>query len=249
MLASLNDVTPGSVALRGKHLYHWFNFIYLFISQENKWMKQFLEDEQKSRKELERVVRKISKQKNDCTWDDGGHWTDPLTSAVLFRVVPVNASAVLVAGQERSGAPIPLFCLCVASSYFTRPQQGRAPPPHLGSPLLNPSSWTSLSRPDQECGSAKGGPVGWDADQNKSKEKRPLAAVAVIPPPAHGAVSDNFSTSFIYSDVGGNSEAIKSNTVSCMHRCYQGDRFLSLAPFFFLQLWFHVLRGTLEEKL
>lgn len=35
-------------------------------------MKQFLEDEQRSRKELERVVRKIAKQKND-TWDDGGH--------------------------------------------------------------------------------------------------------------------------------------------------------------------------------
>lgn len=46
---------------------------YLFLLQENKWMKQFLEDEQKSRKELERVVRKISKQKNDCTWEDGGH--------------------------------------------------------------------------------------------------------------------------------------------------------------------------------
>lgn len=36
-------------------------------------MKQFLEDEQKSRKELERVVRKLAKQKNDCAaWDDGG---------------------------------------------------------------------------------------------------------------------------------------------------------------------------------
>lgn len=35
-------------------------------------MKQFLEDEQRSRKELERVVRKIAKQKNDA-WDDGGH--------------------------------------------------------------------------------------------------------------------------------------------------------------------------------
>lgn len=52
---------------------HVTDFIYLIILQENKWMKQFLEDEQKSRKELERVVRKISKQKNDCTWDDGGH--------------------------------------------------------------------------------------------------------------------------------------------------------------------------------
>lgn len=40
-------------------------------------MKQFLEEEQKSRKELERVVRKLAKQKNDCAWDDGGHWTHP----------------------------------------------------------------------------------------------------------------------------------------------------------------------------
>uniref|UniRef100_A0A672JA66 Rac/Cdc42 guanine nucleotide exchange factor (GEF) 6 n=1 Tax=Salarias fasciatus TaxID=181472 RepID=A0A672JA66_SALFA len=43
------------------------------LKKENKWMKQFLEEEQKSRKELERVVRKLAKQKNDCTWDDGGH--------------------------------------------------------------------------------------------------------------------------------------------------------------------------------
>lgn len=43
------------------------------VFQENKWMKQFLEEEQKSRKELERLVRKLSKQKNDCAWEDGGH--------------------------------------------------------------------------------------------------------------------------------------------------------------------------------
>ncbi|XP_035982864.1 rho guanine nucleotide exchange factor 6-like [Fundulus heteroclitus] len=43
------------------------------LKKENKWMKQFLEEEQKSRKELERLVRKLSKQKNDCGWDDGGH--------------------------------------------------------------------------------------------------------------------------------------------------------------------------------
>lgn len=41
--------------------------------QENKWMKQCLEEEQKSRKELERVVRKLAKQKNDCAWEDGDH--------------------------------------------------------------------------------------------------------------------------------------------------------------------------------
>uniref|UniRef100_A0AAR2M1C5 Rac/Cdc42 guanine nucleotide exchange factor (GEF) 6 n=1 Tax=Pygocentrus nattereri TaxID=42514 RepID=A0AAR2M1C5_PYGNA len=36
------------------------------LKKENKWMKQCLEEEQKSRKELERVVRKLAKQKNDC---------------------------------------------------------------------------------------------------------------------------------------------------------------------------------------
>ncbi|XP_013860187.1 rho guanine nucleotide exchange factor 6 [Austrofundulus limnaeus] len=43
------------------------------LKKENKWMKQFLEEEQKSRKELERLVRKLTKQKNDCSWEDSGH--------------------------------------------------------------------------------------------------------------------------------------------------------------------------------
>ncbi|XP_029515550.1 rho guanine nucleotide exchange factor 6-like isoform X1 [Oncorhynchus nerka] len=43
------------------------------LKKENKWMKQCMEEEQKSRKELERVVRKLAKQKNDCAWEDGGH--------------------------------------------------------------------------------------------------------------------------------------------------------------------------------
>ena len=62
-------------------------------------MKQFLEDEQKSRKELERVVRKLAKQKNDCAWDDGGHWTHPHThphaSVAVFVYIYVS---VLVEG-------------------------------------------------------------------------------------------------------------------------------------------------------
>ncbi|KAG7225751.1 hypothetical protein INR49_014402 [Caranx melampygus] len=40
------------------------------LKKENKWMKQFLEEEQKSRKELERVVRKLAKQKNDLEKDE-----------------------------------------------------------------------------------------------------------------------------------------------------------------------------------
>uniref|UniRef100_A0A3P8N681 Rac/Cdc42 guanine nucleotide exchange factor (GEF) 6 n=1 Tax=Astatotilapia calliptera TaxID=8154 RepID=A0A3P8N681_ASTCA len=52
----------------------YLNFVILHnVWQENKWMKQFLEEEQKSRKELERLVRKLAKQKNDCGWDDGAH--------------------------------------------------------------------------------------------------------------------------------------------------------------------------------
>lgn len=43
------------------------------LKNENRWMKQFLEEEQKSRKELERVVRKLAKQKNDGVWEDGTH--------------------------------------------------------------------------------------------------------------------------------------------------------------------------------
>uniref|UniRef100_A0A8D3AUT7 Rac/Cdc42 guanine nucleotide exchange factor 6 n=1 Tax=Scophthalmus maximus TaxID=52904 RepID=A0A8D3AUT7_SCOMX len=53
--------------------YAWCHCTGLNVWWENKWMKQFLEEEQKSRKELERVVRKLAKQKNDCAWDDGGH--------------------------------------------------------------------------------------------------------------------------------------------------------------------------------
>ncbi|XP_052010517.1 rho guanine nucleotide exchange factor 6-like isoform X2 [Xyrauchen texanus] len=43
------------------------------LKKENKLMKQCLEEEQKSRKELERVVKRLAKQKNDCSCEEGGH--------------------------------------------------------------------------------------------------------------------------------------------------------------------------------
>ena len=46
---------------------------HMLLMQENKWMKQCLEEEQKSRKELERVVKKLAKGKNDCVWEDATH--------------------------------------------------------------------------------------------------------------------------------------------------------------------------------
>uniref|UniRef100_A0A8C4ZZK6 Rac/Cdc42 guanine nucleotide exchange factor 6 n=1 Tax=Gadus morhua TaxID=8049 RepID=A0A8C4ZZK6_GADMO len=42
------------------------------LKKEHNRMRQFLEDEQKSRKDLERVVRKLSKQKNDMRGGGGG---------------------------------------------------------------------------------------------------------------------------------------------------------------------------------
>ncbi|KAK0148904.1 Rho guanine nucleotide exchange factor 6 [Merluccius polli] len=43
------------------------------LKKEHKLMKQSLEEEQRSRKDLERVVRKLSKQKNHMAWDDANH--------------------------------------------------------------------------------------------------------------------------------------------------------------------------------
>ncbi|XP_031442624.1 rho guanine nucleotide exchange factor 6 [Clupea harengus] len=43
------------------------------LKKESKLMKHHLEEEQKLRRELERTVRKLAKQKNDSTWDDCSH--------------------------------------------------------------------------------------------------------------------------------------------------------------------------------
>ncbi|XP_072127173.1 rho guanine nucleotide exchange factor 6 isoform X4 [Mobula birostris] len=43
------------------------------LKQENKRMKQCLEEEQKSRKELEKMIRKVLKQLNESAWDESSH--------------------------------------------------------------------------------------------------------------------------------------------------------------------------------
>uniref|UniRef100_A0A8C9VNR0 Rac/Cdc42 guanine nucleotide exchange factor 6 n=1 Tax=Scleropages formosus TaxID=113540 RepID=A0A8C9VNR0_SCLFO len=62
----------GQMTVEEKYLVLSLTGAFLLL-QENKRMKQCLEEEQKSRKELERIVRKLAKQRNDCTWDDGNH--------------------------------------------------------------------------------------------------------------------------------------------------------------------------------
>lgn len=44
----------------------------VFVSrlQDNKRMKRTLEEEQRARKELERIVRRVLKSMNDPTWDE-----------------------------------------------------------------------------------------------------------------------------------------------------------------------------------
>ncbi len=42
--------------------------------QDNKRMKRTLEEEQKARKELEKIVRKVLKSMNDPSWDETNLW-------------------------------------------------------------------------------------------------------------------------------------------------------------------------------
>lgn len=63
----------------------WFIFIYFFLLilspflQDNKRMKRTLEEEQRARKELERIVRRVLKNMNDPTWDETNLWDLCLT--------------------------------------------------------------------------------------------------------------------------------------------------------------------------
>lgn len=41
-----------------------------FVCQDNKKMKKSLEEEQRARKELEKLVRKVLKSMNDPSWDE-----------------------------------------------------------------------------------------------------------------------------------------------------------------------------------
>lgn len=211
------------------------DFILFFILQENKWMKQFLEDEQKSRKELERVVRKISKQKNDCSWDDGGHWTDPLTHrrlvCVWFRLMSAPCSWWDWISRARRSPFSVLRCVFI----FQSPIAESDPLTwlHRWSSMINPSSGSQPER-------TRSDPIGlgcW-SKENKEKKRRHCDHS-----PANGTTSDNSYTSFFHLDADRNSEAIKSNSVSCMHHCYQGDHFLSLT--FFLEVWFLFTRKKL----
>lgn len=40
------------------------------LLQDNKRMRRTLEEEQRARKELERIVRRVLKNMNDPTWDE-----------------------------------------------------------------------------------------------------------------------------------------------------------------------------------
>lgn len=42
----------------------------VYTSQDNKKMKRSLEEEQRARKDLEKVVRRVLKSMNDPTWDE-----------------------------------------------------------------------------------------------------------------------------------------------------------------------------------
>ena len=137
--------------------------------QENKWMKQFLEEEQKSRKELERVVRKLAKQKNDCSWDDAGHWVHPYNHPHP-RCVSVWMAIYFckhACGGTGEGSSVCMcVCVCVrqhlfsvfASPYFNHAEQSGTclwasslqVLEHDVTCWWNLSSWSSLTRWDHK---------------------------------------------------------------------------------------------------
>lgn len=229
--------------LRTHGLYCWWFNLFIFILQESKWMKQFLEDEQKSRKELERVVRKIAKQKND-TWDDGGHWTHHLTH---HRPVRGSSSSQRRAGggagTARHADPsfLSLRCVFIFQSLIAESSCPHFDPLELDA--MNPPTWNSLTSRD------------WlderwtDGAKCCSKKKKKmclLAAVTVNNRQREGQYQIlSWLLSFSWTQTG-ILKPLSQHMVSCMHHCYQGDLFLSLAHFFF-EL-FYLLQGIVEER-
>lgn len=53
--------------------YSWERHV-LVVSQDNKRMKRTLEEEQRARKELERIIRRVLKNMNDPSWDETNLW-------------------------------------------------------------------------------------------------------------------------------------------------------------------------------
>lgn len=67
-----------------------------FGSQENKKMKRSLEEEQRARKDLEKVVRRVLKSINDPTWDETNLW-GPGTQVLHPKLSKQNTSTCEVA--------------------------------------------------------------------------------------------------------------------------------------------------------
>lgn len=53
---------------------HMPPLLFLSSCQDNKRMKRTLEEEQRARKELERIVRRVLKNMNDPSWDETNLW-------------------------------------------------------------------------------------------------------------------------------------------------------------------------------
>lgn len=73
------------------------------VLQDNKRMKRTLEEEQRARKELERIVRRVLKNMNDPTWDETNLWG--LDAAPAFFLIQSP-------GEPLSGGPL-ILCQTV----------------------------------------------------------------------------------------------------------------------------------------
>lgn len=168
-------------------------------------MKQFLEEEQKSRKELERVVRKLAKQKNDCAWDDAGHWAHPYNHPHP-RCVSVWMAIYFckhACGGTGEGSGV-CVCVCLHLFSFLRLHisitQSRV---GLASELLRFRCWSTTWRFDEIC---LPDPASLDETTNicsSARNKTGMFFQNILPlgdwhcehSPAHGTMLDKGRTS------------------------------------------------------
>lgn len=162
--------------------------------------------------------------------------------AVISCVVPVHVSAMLVVGQEQSGAPIPLFCL--ALHLHISLTHSRVGLHSLGFATPKP---VFLNQPERTRSGIR---LGWRRTHRvgcwskQSKEKRPSLW-------APASTWNSVGQLLYFFHLLGHRREFWSHYVQhgLLHAPLLPRRPLSIPRSFFLQLWFHVLRGTLEEKL
>lgn len=107
----------GSTSLHKEHGHYCILIPLFFTLQENKRMKQCLEEELKSRKDLEKLVRRLLKQTDECGREDTGRKSSLI--AWIHGEAPGSGVWPQVYFWEVEPDPLPLFApYFVGLGYF-----------------------------------------------------------------------------------------------------------------------------------